>query len=59
MEKDLTETRQRFLGLAAAVTVGIGVGIAGGVFSLRRLMAYRRRKYGSFLDWRGRSLGLL
>ncbi len=58
MHQGREKTRRRFLGLAAVVTVGVGVGIAGGVFSLRRLMAYRRRKYAALLVWRGRSLDL-
>ena len=58
MHQGPEKTRRRFLGLAAAVTVGIGVGIAGGVFSLRRLMADRRRKYAALLVWRGLSLDL-
>ncbi len=58
MHRGYDKTRRRFLGLAAAVTVGIGLGIAGGVFSLRRLTAYRRKKYGALLVWQGRSLDL-
>ena len=58
MHQGREKTRRRFLGLAAAVTVGIGVGIAGGVFSLRRLTAYRRKNYAALLVWQGRSLDL-
>jgi hypothetical protein len=56
LRQRLRESRRKLLGIAAAVSLGIGV--PAGILSIGPLNRYQRRDYVDLLIWQGRKLDI-